>query len=705
MLMDKTLNLTADGKILGNKFARLEPILTPLTFRCRFVRAGFVRYADGTQSDIFIPPETLREAVSMNAFNDKAVFLDHSRVFESPSMRNLVGKTGSSEWDEKEQAVNGTIQLYDTQDGKAIASLLGQILEDPSPPDVGLSLVFYPLVEAEQGKKKINAIRQVESVDIVFQPAADGRILKALSALVPSVIGLSSVVELAALPIKNKEKVKMDEQELQIPLSISKEAIPTKERMEALLNEPITKQEPVAYTAAEERLLKMEKALATYSMTINPALILASDLPNAAKDKLIKQAGNYSTPQDMQSAIEAEKVYLASLVEDNVIQIGGLAPRGHKIQGGMDGFDQIKVAFDAMLDGIRPAQGIRPLSGIREFYNLISGDYEMSGIFQAERVQFANVTCSTMASLVADALNKRVVNEFAKYPKWYEPIVKEEDFQTLQSIKWITLAGIGSLPTVSEGNAYTELVWDDKQETAAFIKKGGYLGITVEAIDKDDTRKLRAAPAALAQGAFLTLSQAVSNIFTEINSGSAHGPDMADGYPVFDSGNHGNLGSTALSATSWAATRQLMRDQTEFAGSGGSTSALGVITAPKFLLVPNELENTALQILGATASGSANWLDNVWAEGNNYTERIRSARARVIVIDLWTDANDWVAIADPMLYPTIGVGYRYGRVPEIFSVANPTSGLMFTNDVMPVKVRFFFAVGPMDWRGLYKHVV
>jgi len=27
---------------------------------------------------------------------------------------------------------------------------------------------------------------------------------------------------------------------------------------------------------------------------------------------------------------------------------------------------------------------------------------------------------------------------------------------------------------------------------------------------------------------------------------------------------------------------------------------------------------------------------------------------------------------------------------------------MFTNDTMPVKVRFFYAVGPMDWRGMYK---
>jgi hypothetical protein len=81
---------------------------------------------------------------------------------------------------------------------------------------------------------------------------------------------------------------------------------------------------------------------------------------------------------------------------------------------------------------------------------------------------------------------------------------------------------------------------------------------------------------------------------------------------------------------------------------------------------------------------------------------MNAARERVIVVDLWTDSNDWAAVADPRLYPTIGIGFRYGRAPEIFSVASPTAGLMFTNDTMPIKARFFFAAGPMDWRGVYK---
>jgi hypothetical protein len=265
-------------------------------------------------------------------------------------------------------------------------------------------------------------------------------------------------------------------------------------------------------------------------------------------------------------------------------------------------------------------------------------------------------------------------------------------------VKWITLGGIGTMPTVAEGAVYTELTWDDKAETASFIKKGGYLGISLEAIDKDDTRKLQAAPRALAQAAWLALGTSVSVIFTA-NAGV--GPTLADTKALFNV-DHANLGTTALSFTEYAAARAAMRAQTEL----NSASVLGALTAPRYMLVPPELEITALQILATEQQpAQANYLENPFAEGDDHDSRMKAARGRVIVVDLWTDANDWALVADPRLYPSIGLGFRYGRTPEIFSVASPTAGLMFTNDTMPIKARFFYAVGPIDYRGLYKENV
>ena len=179
---------------------------------------------------------------------------------------------------------------------------------------------------------------------------------------------------------------------------------------------------------------------------------------------------------------------------------------------------------------------------------------------------------------------------------------------------------------------------------------------------------------------------------------------MADTYALFESAHHANLGSTALNRTTYMDARLAMRKQTEL----NSAERLGALTAPKYLLVPPDLEITALEVLASeyeytyALSNAPAAPANVLAEGDTHNARLNAARNRVIVVDLWTDTNDWAAVCDPRMYPTIGLGFRYGRTPEIFSVASPTAGLMFTNDTMPIKARFFFAVGPMDWKGLYK---
>lgn len=645
-----------DGQILP-----LTKHITPSVFAARFVSSGSLRAAGNIPSGYSISPAALQAASAAGMFDAKPVFIDHAGMFDNPSLRNLVAITEASHWNEETQSVDGLLRFYDTPDGEMMASLLSQILDADNPPDIGLSIVFYP--SFDDSKKIISAVHYVESVDLVFQPAADGRILQALSAL-----SLSK-----SLP-NPQENTKMPIQEL--------------------VNETAKETSEIAATTNDLKAWLDAARTATTS-----ALIASSGLPQEAKDKL--SAMTFDNPAQVATAIDTEKVYLAKLSENNIISGLGSAPRSPHIQGGMDGFDQFKLALDGLMDGTRPLGQVRPLSGIREFYNLISGDYEMTGVFHQERVQFANVTSSTMASLVADVLNKRVISKFNDYPQWWKPIAREEDFNNLQSVKYITLAGVGALPTVSEGAAYTELAWDDKTETHSFVKKGGYLGLTLEAIDKDDTGRLRAAPQALALGAYLTLNQAMSAIFTD-NAGV--GPTMSDSKALFHT-DHGNLGTTALGYDAWVSTRQAMRDQTEFAASGGSTAALGMLTAPKFLLVPNELESQAINILGAATTGSGSYLDNTFAEGDQHNARMASARNRVIVVDLWTSAKSWAAVCDPAYYPTIGVGYRYGRAPEVFSVADPRQGLMFTNDVMPVKVRFFFAVGALDWRGLYKHNV
>jgi hypothetical protein len=429
------------------------------------------------------------------------------------------------------------------------------------------------------------------------------------------------------------------------------------------------------------------------------ARLAASGLPVALQELVRATLPEAWTVAGLDAQIETQRGVWARLEAERTVQGVG-SPRDGRITGMVTGLDQLTEALGALIDGVRP-RNARPLSGLREVYLLFSGDYEMTGRYHADRVGLASVDSTTMSNVVADLLNKRVVNEFQKYPRWWEPICRQEDFATLQTIQWITLGGIGALPTVNEGAAYNELAWDDSKETAAWAKKGGYVGITLEAMDKDDVGRLRSAPRALAQAAYLTLGRSVSSLFTA-NSGV--GPTMADGTALFNAtalaaGGHANLLTTALSANAWTAVKLAMRKQAEL----NSGERLGGLVVPKFLLVPPDLENTGLTVLASEGlPGTANNDINPEAEGSTHDARLAAARRRLIVVDFWTDATDWAAVADPALYPTIGIGYRYGRTPEIFSVAAENNGLMFTNDVMPVKVRWFYAVGAQDWRGLAK---
>ncbi len=425
-------------------------------------------------------------------------------------------------------------------------------------------------------------------------------------------------------------------------------------------------------------------------------------------DALLAQSGLSHAGQDaVRLAMEDAPIARASQLIDAQRSVEQAAAAAHQVHGNepmdpgpssvggvLTSLDKIRMATEAMIDGVRPEQGVRPLTGVRELYTLLSGDFEMTGKFMPENVGLANVNTTTMAGLVADALNKRVVNMFQAYPRFWEPVVSVEDFTSLQQVKWITVGGIGELDDVPEGAAYTEKNWDDQTEIGNWVKKGNFLGLTLEAIDHDDTRRLQQTPRALAQAAWMSLGKAFTRLFTTP-------PVMSDGKALFHA-DHNNLGSSPLSYAAFDATRTAMAAQTEL----NSDEPLGGLTVPRYLMVSRAREGLSLQVLASEGEpGTANNDVNPYATGNTHEARLAAAKRRVIVNDFLAAPDDWYAIADPMMYPSVGLGFRYGRTPEIISTADPGAYYMFTQDVMPIKVRWFFVVGPTDWRGVYKHAV
>jgi hypothetical protein len=663
-------------------------------YDCIFMQPGRVKQADQEPSTWLIPADVIKAAEPL--FNSVSSYLDHPDLFgfgwhQNPQVAKLAGVTFDARWSDAENAMTGAIRLYDQDPGSPgalLGALMDQILADQAAglevPKVGLSAVIFQddFFDEEAGLRATTNIAYVESIDTVYDAGAGGYVRAALAALQPHRrIWQACLPEhrQAATIIGGTEMPDQEPTQTPVPDAVPPASPPA--------SEPIPLNEALA---AIKRVSERVEALATQVEELSP--------PAPADDQPVP---DLVTAQIEALTTQVERLADVTAAREEATTVQGMG-QPVRLFGGHTGLDQVEIALQAMVDGVRPADGVRPLTGIRELYHLMSGDFEMNGIFQEDRVYLANVTASTMAQITANVLNKRIVNLFQEYPKWWEPFVRPEDFASLQDIRWITLGGIGELPTVAAGASYTELLWDDLAQRESFVKKGGYLGITLEAIDKDDTRKLTAAPRALAQAAWLTLSKSISAIFT---ASSGVGPNI-----YYDDSNqralfhtsHSNLGTTAFSWAALDATRTAMRKQTEL----NSGERLGALTALKYVLVPSDLEMAALQAFASEGEpGTGDNDENPFAQGDVHSARMRAARKKVIVVDLWTDTNNWAAVADPNLWPTIGLGFRYGRVPEIYSVADPRAGLMFTNDTMPIKVRYFYATGPMGPQGLYKHNV
>jgi len=680
------------------------------------VKPGWLRNADGTDSDWLIPADVLQDAADRQLFSGISHYVDHPELFgfgwhQAPSVKDLGGVVSEGRWDPELQGVRGTIRLYDTEAGQLMRTLYDQILADEQAglevPRIGLSIAAYRKYryDKESGKKVWTHIKKVDSVDLVYEPGAAGYIRAALSSL-----SQTSQPAMQGKPAKSAPARQDRHARVAGAPPLAQNRLQTSDPSDAnVSNHPpggrimeeeartqqVAQVEPSPAPEPETSQLG-RPSLPAQEPTAQPAQPSQDPEPETELERIKRNVEHINQIVGRLSSVVVEQL------EEQTIEGMGEAPRAPGyLYGGRTGVDQLEVAVEHMIAGTRPPTGVRPLTGIRELYMLLSGDYELTGRWNPDRVYLANVTTSTMANIVADALNKRVINMFQSYDQWWAPAVTVQDFASLQDVKWITLGGVGELPTVAEGATYTEMTWDDQKETQAFVKKGGYLGVTLETIDKDDTSRVMAAPRALAQAAWMTLGKAIAEIFT---TASGTGPTMdTDSVVLFHAGSHSNLGSTALSYSAWKATVIAMMKQTEL----NSGERLGALTRPRLLWVPIDLEDTALEILAAGEGevGSADYHVNPEALAEGLRSRIRSARDRVITVPFWTDTNNWAAQADPNLYPSIGLGFRYGRTPEIFSVADPRAGLMFTNDTMPIKVRFFFAVGPTDYRGLYKHNV
>jgi len=669
-----------------------------------FIKAGRVRRRDGKESDWNIPRSTVQAAIEK--FGGVASFVDHTLggffTPAHPSLRSLAGVTFGATWNEEAGRADGGLRLSARPDLEWLRVLLDEIVEDQKAgretPDVGLSIVFFGQSEwqGEDDEDRIRvttSIDHVESVDVVFGPGAEGRIREVLSR-----------VDSGAL---NRTEVHIMPEEIQV----TEEAVTSTSAEAAAPNDLPPRMRVGCDLAAPggDR---------THTHTIRPPLSsemhsqsLSHDAP-AVPDRLDRLE---SVVVNLADAVGQLNQSLATQYargeERRVIdEMGvGIAPCDRQpanIRGSwLNSFDQVEMAYDQLM-GLPVSGPVHQLSGIRELYLLLTGDRSFRGEYNPDLVPSFlayssggnNADTSTMAELTRNVMNKRLIQQIDLMDEynWWKEVAHTEDFNSLQQVSWVKYGGIGydsgvGLPTVAEKGEYQQLLWEDDRTTATWVKKGGYLPLSLEMIDCDDVAGWRAVPRQLAVAEVVTISYVISSLFTD-NSGA--GADLSDsignGY-AFNT-TRGNLITQALDQDTWGMAVEQMYKLAELKNSS-QTEDRRIATRPRKLLVPIELEQQ-----GITATTSAVKAGTL---ADRYPGKRLLREEDIITVPHWTNANNWCAVADKNVCPFAGVAFRFGETPEVFAPSE-NNHILWLHDVLPIKVRWFFAVSVIETRGAIK---
>jgi hypothetical protein len=249
---------------------------------------------------------------------------------------------------------------------------------------------------------------------------------------------------------------------------------------------------------------------------------------------------------------------------------------------------------------------------------------------------------------------------------------------------------MGDVPDVMEDAPYTDLQTSDANDESlsySVNQKGCDLAFTRRVIMNNDLGVVQRAVEQLGRAAWRTLAKRVWNMFI---SNVAYGVDEI---PIFDA-NHGNLGTTALSAAALTTARNAIFAQTE----PNSTDRLGLGSGPLLLAVPIQLEATALGI------NCVEYLDSGFTP-NPWRHRFGMQHENIFANPIFSDANDWMLFDLSGNVEIAEVGFLLGQQEPQFVQSQPFTDSEFLQDRVTYKMRHEYEATVIDYRGAYKSVV
>lgn len=567
----------------------------------------------------------------------------------------------------------------------------------------------------------VQRIDSVSSVDLVTNPAAGGRVLRLVASdTVPHTLeGDGRMLQ------KMIEAIKASGNQGLISKLTALGQNPTEDQVLGLYAEslkesvaapapaappaaPAPTREAVAQPAAgpvhitEAQFLESRQdAMQLFVETTVNGTALHQPVKESLKAKLAKRISEAKSLAELPSKllIEAEvkeQVDLfAKLAEGNIVMPATGLPRIEIVK---DRRDKITEAIDDFFGIKREGQATKFVEGgaMRSFRNLyidLTGDRNVTGSVKEAVKLTEAMDSTTFGEILGDSITRRMVAEYAMGPQamWrgvIADVVPVSDFRTQRRMRF---GGYGNLTTVSQGAPYPSMTSPtDEEATYSPAKRGGTEQITIEMIANDDVGAIRRIPTKMARAASQTLYEFVLD-FMRTNA------TIYDSTALAAAGHGNNISTTALSASQISALRLAIKNQTDM--SSGKKIGL----AARLLWVPNELEELAFQITGADrAVPDSSLAGSAAPAAPNF---IRAQGVRPIVVDYWTDTNNYWLTTDVGQTPMIEIGFWGGEEPQLFVQDQPNAGSLFSNDAITYKIRHVYGGGVLDFRGFAGGIV
>jgi hypothetical protein len=707
--------LEADAKVTGNKWAVVV------------IQEGLSKNRN------FYPAEVLREAAPL--YENRPIYLNHDtnpgRFGRSPEdaigFIKSVRATQLAASQESEQtgrtALVATAVILDSGWRRKLV----EAWEEGNPNFVGLShdvKVTGRLVVGDVAMggpyKRAEKIEAVESVDLVMNPAAGGRLMSMVASNVRTDADLEDVRMLQKMieAIKASKRADLiaalealgehatEDVVLKLHAKLGTAAsVPVQEAAQpaAAAVDP-NAPKPLSVQEADELRTFARESRKRTALLLVDANVRECALPQPIKDRLKKrltamvEAGQVVTEDLIVAEIREDVEAFGKIAESGVAPKGGGRPPRFEVSKSTR--EQFTEALDEFFGMKKSADGkyvvlphARAMS-FRSLYTGFTGDVDVTGRVEEATRLTESLDSTSFTKILGDSITRRMVAEYQlpEFQMWrglIGDVVPLNDFRTQRRLRF---GGYGNLAIVAQGAPYLAMTSPtDEEATYSPAKRGGTEAVTLEMIKNDDVGVIKKIPVRLGRAAGQTLYEFVFD-FMRVN------PAIYDSTALAAAGHGSNISTTALSLSQLSNGRLVMREQTDMS----SGKRLGL--KARYLWVPVDLDDLAWQITGAEKMvPDSNLAASAEPAAPNPGKRYG---VQPMVVDYWTDTNNYWITASVDQCPMIEVGFLDGREdPELFVQDAPNVGSLFTNDAITWKIRHIYGGGVLDFRGFFGGIV